>query len=66
MFGMVFTLLRDNGIWKMVPCALLKWLPQNPLFSMIVAFSLLGDMFTLQKLLGVVTVVIALTIYTVV
>lgn len=36
-----------------------------PLFSMIVAFFLLGEMVTLQKLVGVFTVIVALTIYTV-
>ena len=36
-----------------------------PLFSMIVAYFLLGEMVTLQKLAGVITVVIALSIYTV-
>ncbi|EGU36996.1 DMT family transporter [Vibrio scophthalmi] len=36
-----------------------------PLFAMIVAYFLLGELMTLQKLAGVVTVVIALCIYTV-
>ncbi|HIF9132296.1 TPA: DMT family transporter [Photobacterium damselae] len=36
-----------------------------PLFAMIVAYFLLGEVMTLQKLAGVVTVVIALCIYTV-
>lgn len=35
-----------------------------PLFAMIVAYFLLGEIVTLQKLVGVVTVVIALCIYT--
>ena len=35
-----------------------------PLFAMIVAYFLLGETITLQKLAGVVTVVIALCIYT--
>lgn len=36
-----------------------------PLFAMIVAYFLLGEVVTLQKLAGVVTVVVALCIYTV-
>ncbi|EPA8652427.1 hypothetical protein ACQ7RL_001872 [Photobacterium damselae] len=36
-----------------------------PLFAMIVAYFLLGEVMTLQKLAGVVTAVITLCIYTV-
>ena len=36
-----------------------------PLFAMIVAYFLLGEVMTMQKFAGVVTVVIALCIYTV-